>query len=195
MAREGWSMREIVRRADRAGHDVSPSRMSQIMTEDIKLFGPKNIAVLVDALDEPPEVVIRAYIEAIGYELPRSQRFTIEDSVKYDEVLSQDDKANLLALVRSMRRRAKARTASLKDEQPVTDLPNESVTEDTQQEHARPSSPTSVVRGVAKTPGVADESVAEDSDVPTVARPDGAVADVEDSLCEAPGGHGEANSQ
>lgn len=115
MVRESWSMREIVRRATRAGHEVSNSRMSQIMREDIKLFGHDNVAVLVDALNEPPEAVLRAYIEAIGFELPANPKFTIENAIRLDERLTVDDKAHLNALLRSMLRRAKAREKEAAD--------------------------------------------------------------------------------
>lgn len=193
MAREGWSLREIVRRANRADHDFSPSRMSQIMTEDIRLFGAKNIAILVDALNEPPEVVIRAYLQSIGYDLPKTVQFTIEQAISYDEVLSQDDKANLLALLRSMRRRAKMRTAAVEDEPGRLDLPIDNDAGHTQQVGDTPASPTNVRRTGRRKRGDADAADPEHTEVQAVEGLGGEVAGVDGSVREAAADFGEGD--
>jgi hypothetical protein len=186
--KEGWSNAEMVRRAKRAGHPISEARWSQLMLNDIVFFGAKNVEALAAALDVPIERVVAAYLDAMGYPLPQVKIGT-ERAIRLDERLSVDDRENLLALHRSMVRRQKLRA--------LRGLDGGGSCEDTgseQNEHDEPRSPTTVVRGVAKPPGEpTDESAAEDNDLPTVARPDGAVADVENSVCEAPGGDGETD--
>jgi hypothetical protein len=183
-AREGWSDAEMVRRANRAGHDVSTSRWSQMM-KGMTFFGTSHVEMLVDALGEPPDVIVPALLATIGYPMPKPPpRFTVESAIRLDEHLSTADRANLLSLYRSMVRQQKLRAlrevdvrAEGEDSEPEGDI--------------EPRSPAYVRRGT----GGNRESDSEDNDVPSVARPDGSVADVEDSLCEAPGGDGEADSQ
>lgn len=100
-AEKGWSDAEMVRRAHRAGHTISPSRWSQMM-KGIKLFGGQHIDQLSAALDVPREVVVKALLASIGYELPDLSRLGVETAVRLDERLNSDDRAYLLALHRVM---------------------------------------------------------------------------------------------
>jgi hypothetical protein len=180
MAREGWSMREVVRRANNAGHPISNSRMSQMLRDEIKLFGHDNVSLLVDALDESPEVVIRAYLQSIGYDSPQAPKFTTERAVRVDENLSVDDRENLLALYRSMVRRQKRRA-----------IDSAAAREESTSEEAPPSSPARVRRGKRRKGD--DGGISEVGEVQAVGRSDGEMADVEDPLRETSGGDGEGD--
>lgn len=118
-AEKGWSDAEMVRRAHRAGHTISPSRWSQMM-KGIKLFGGQHIDQLSAALDVPREVVVKALLASIGYELPDLSRLGVETAVRLDERLNSDDRAYLLALHRVMLSRRRMQRNSTDDDQSLS---------------------------------------------------------------------------
>lgn len=195
--REGWSDAEMVRRANRAGHELSKSRWSQMM-KNVTFFGGDHIDMLVDALGEPPDVVVTALLQSIGYNMPKQPRFTLEDAIKYDEVISYDDKANLLALVRSMRRQAKLRAElnaerAVEDEPGRLDLPIDNDAGHTQQVGDTPASPTNVRRTGRRKRGDADAADPEHTEVQAVEGLGGEVAGVDGSVREAAADFGEGD--
>jgi hypothetical protein len=100
----GWSDEFIARRARDRGHDLSKSNVARIRTEPVVTVGAELVMTLADGLNLPPQRVIEAYMEAMGF--PYKERtVTSEAAISSDGRLSSDDRDALLALLRFMVRR------------------------------------------------------------------------------------------
>lgn len=96
---------DLAARAASHGFTISKSRIAQIRNQPVKSVSPDNIATLAAALNVPPRRVIKAYLQAMGFDLDLSIETSVEDAIRADTRLSSDDKETLLALTRSFRGR------------------------------------------------------------------------------------------
>lgn len=102
-AANGWSRREISRRAQSKGHDLSPSRLGQLLNEHpLPGIQADKIAALAAGLAIPEERVARAALASLGFRIdPDGASLTPAEAIRRDPSLSADTKAALLAVLRS----------------------------------------------------------------------------------------------
>lgn len=98
-AANGWSRREVSRRARAAGGSLSPSRLGQLLSEyplgGIQADKIHDIAV---GLGISPERVAVAVVQAMGFRISDAS-VTPAEAIRRDPYLSQDTKQALLAIL------------------------------------------------------------------------------------------------
>lgn len=101
----GWSQREVGKRATRHGYKLSGSGVSALENEPINSVSAKQVRGLAAALSLPERVVLSHFLASMGYPSESGRGSTVEDAIRADGRLSSDDKELLLAMIRQMRRK------------------------------------------------------------------------------------------
>lgn len=99
----GWSRREVARRAQAKGHDLSPSRLGQLLNEyPLPGIQSDKIEAIAAGLAIPEERVARAASAAMGFRIDADGgALTPAEAIRRDPSLSVDTKAALLAVLQS----------------------------------------------------------------------------------------------
>ena len=102
-----WDTDELLaKRATDTGWPVSKQYISKLRREPIKSVNADQVRMLAAATGEPIDVVLRAFLEAMGLPTGREPRGdAVAEAIAADGRLSSEDRDTLLTLVRAMRRR------------------------------------------------------------------------------------------
>lgn len=102
-AANDWSRREVARRAQARGHDLSPSRLGQLLNEyPLPGIQSDKVTALAVALAIPEERVARAVIASMGFRIdPDGSGTTTAEAILRDPGLDESTKAALLAVLRA----------------------------------------------------------------------------------------------
>lgn len=102
-AANDWSRREVARRAQAKGHDLSASRLGQLLNEyPLPGIQADKVAALAAGLAIPEERVARAVIASMGFRIdPDGSAQTPAEAIRRDPTLSTDTRAALLAVLKS----------------------------------------------------------------------------------------------
>lgn len=99
----GWSDYDLARRAERAGHQISKSKIADMRTAGVTTIVPDRIRALAAALDLPVTEVLRAALETVS--LPAGPGSgSVEQAIQRDPALSALAKRQLLAMLKEARR-------------------------------------------------------------------------------------------
>lgn len=100
---EGWSDRDLEARTARAGKPMSSSNINKLTNHPVQELTLRAVQALAAALDVPEPRVMRAFVEALGFDIYELASPTVESAIASDEHLSQANKRVLLNLVQQMR--------------------------------------------------------------------------------------------
>lgn len=104
----GWSRRELSKRIQERGYDLSNSRVNQLCT-DIPLLGIQSepIFALAAGLSTSPVRVAVAALDAMGVSIADTA-LTPAEAIAHDPGLSADTKSALLSILSNAERRGTA---------------------------------------------------------------------------------------
>lgn len=97
----GWSRRDVARRAVDRGHELSHQRIGQMCTDDpLPGIQADKVFALADALGISPVRVALAAVQAMGVPVS-DQTVSPAEAIMRDPDLSQDTRSALLSILRS----------------------------------------------------------------------------------------------
>ena len=100
--RNGWSLRDLAARADRAGYDMSHASFARLKSTPVTSIKGENITMLALVLRVPVAHVVTAALESIGVELDSALHPSVLDVVQESPDLSTYDQELLAAVLRVM---------------------------------------------------------------------------------------------
>ena len=100
----GWTLREIARRATKAGYEISHQYVARLKRSDLKSISRELIAALGAGLDVPERVVGLAALESMGVHDVDPSEADLAATIARDSSLTERDRRVLLAAVREMQR-------------------------------------------------------------------------------------------
>lgn len=102
----GWSQREVAKRAESFGYKMSDSSISGWEAGgSVQSVSVKQIKGLALALDLPERQILRAFLGSMGYPPEVDKGATVEEAIRADGRLSSEDRELLLTMVTQMRSR------------------------------------------------------------------------------------------
>jgi transcriptional regulator with XRE-family HTH domain len=100
----GWSRRDLARRAEERGHELSHQRLSQMCTADpLAGIQADKIFAIAAALGVSSARVAIAAVEAMGVRISDTS-ITPAEAIARDQTLSEDTRHALLAILQAPRR-------------------------------------------------------------------------------------------
>lgn len=100
----GWTLREIARRATKAGYEISHQYVARLKRSDLESISRELIAALGAGLDVPERVVGIAALESMGVHDVDPSEADLAATIARDSSLTERDRRVLLAAVREMQR-------------------------------------------------------------------------------------------
>lgn len=100
--RNGWSLRDLAARAERAGYDMSHTSFARLKSTPVTSIKGENITMLALVLKVPVAHVATAALESMGVELDSALHPSVLDVVQESPDLSTYDQELLTAVLRVM---------------------------------------------------------------------------------------------
>ncbi|MBY0170244.1 hypothetical protein ACWDYA_13025 [Micrococcus luteus] len=100
--RNGWSLRDLAARADRAGYDMSHTSFARLKSTPVTSIKGENITMLALVLKVPVAHVATAALESMGVELDSALHPSVLDDVQESPDLSTYDQELLTAVLQVM---------------------------------------------------------------------------------------------
>ena len=100
--RNGWSLRDLAARAERAGYDMSHTSFARLKSTPVTSIKGENITMLALVLKVPVAHVATAALESMGVELDSGLHRSVLDVVQESPDLSTYDQELLTAVLRVM---------------------------------------------------------------------------------------------
>lgn len=100
--RNGWSLRDLAARAERAGYDMSHTSFARLKSTPVTSIKGENITMLAIVLKVPVAHVATAALESMGVELDSALHPSVLDVVQESPDLSTYDQELLTAVLRVM---------------------------------------------------------------------------------------------
>lgn len=100
--RNGWSLRDLAARAERAGYDTSHTSFARLKSTPVTSIKGENITMLALVLKVPVDHVATAALESVGVELDSALHPSVLDVVQESTDLSTYDQELLTAVLRVM---------------------------------------------------------------------------------------------
>lgn len=98
-AANGWSLRDVEKRAKDRGYPISKSRIDQLRLENpLANVSLANVYGLASGLGVSPTRVASAAIQSMGFNVAAAD-ITPAEAIARDETLSEDTKGALLAIL------------------------------------------------------------------------------------------------
>lgn len=98
LQRNGWSDRDVVREAERQGHKLNPTEISNWRHGGMKQLVARKIEALAAGLRLPPHVIALAVLQDHGITVP-VDGVSAEQAVEADYTLSAKAKTFLLSII------------------------------------------------------------------------------------------------
>lgn len=100
--RNGWSLRDLAARAERAGYDMSHTSFARLKSTSVTSIKGENITMLALVLKVPVAHVATAALESMGVKLDSALHPSVLDVVQESPDLSTYDQELLTAVLRVM---------------------------------------------------------------------------------------------
>lgn len=99
-----WSYREIQERAQRAGHQISKTRLQELaIGKPLEAITADVMRGIAAGLDVAVSTVVQAAVISLGFELPHGGPSSPEEAIARDVTLTEPERRMLLAQLRELR--------------------------------------------------------------------------------------------